>query len=69
MAYSLKDAVKDALKLNLQILPVEASDARFKICQACPFYNEKGNKKCSKCGCYMPVKTKLTKASCPVRKW
>lgn len=25
--------------------------------------------KCNLCGCYMPVKTKLMKASCPVKKW
>lgn len=67
MSYNLKDAVKDALKLKLQILPVEASAARFAICEACPHYNAK--KKCDKCGCYMPVKTKLTRASCPLKKW
>lgn len=25
--------------------------------------------KCDRCGCYMPVKTKLAEASCPARKW
>lgn len=25
--------------------------------------------KCNLCGCYMPVKTKLADAKCPVNKW
>ena len=68
MAYGLKEMTIDALTGNLQVAPEELSKARFAICEQCPFLNTT-TKKCQRCGCYMPVKTKLTKATCPVKKW
>lgn len=68
MKYGLKELTKDALKLNVQMAPPELARARLDLCEACPHY-KKELRKCSQCGCYMPVKTKLTKAVCPVKKW
>ena len=65
--YGIKQLTIDALKLDVQIAPEELSKARLAICESCPFYLN--TKKCQRCGCYMPVKTKLTKATCPVKKW
>jgi hypothetical protein len=28
-----------------------------------------GSERCQKCSCYMPMKTTLARASCPVGKW
>lgn len=54
----------------------EISEARMKICESCEFYgmqdvkiNWMGEKRCQKCSCYMPMKTTLAIASCPVGKW
>lgn len=69
MTYSLKDVVKDALSLNLLMLPADAAKARLDMCEACTSIYNPVSKKCGKCGCYMPVKTKLTKATCPLKKW
>ena len=67
MAYGLKELTLDALKLNVTVAPKELSDARYAICKECP--SLKNTHKCGQCGCYMPVKTKLTKATCPAKKW
>jgi hypothetical protein len=38
------------------------------ICKTCEFFR-KGNQTCKKCGCFMKLKTKLEKATCPIGKW
>lgn len=42
--------------------------ARFKICQSCPELKKPQNQ-CTICGCMMEKKTKLSGASCPLKKW
>lgn len=42
--------------------------ARLAICNECPFLNKR-LQKCSKCGCFMKLKTTLAKAHCPLDKW
>lgn len=44
----------------------EVAKARLVICEQCEFYI---NSRCTKCGCYMAVKTHVKAASCPVGKW
>lgn len=44
----------------------EEAEKRLSICKQCEFYI---NERCSKCGCFMSVKTHLKAASCPVNKW
>jgi hypothetical protein len=44
----------------------EAAKARLAICEQCEFYV---NSRCTKCGCYMAVKTHVKAANCPVGKW
>jgi len=41
---------------------------RFDICLGCPELI-KLTKTCKKCGCVMPLKTKLENAVCPIGKW
>jgi hypothetical protein len=67
MSYGIKDLAKDALKGDIQISSDELAKTRYAICQTCPFLKE--SKKCAKCGCFMPIKTKLIRASCPIKKW
>jgi len=39
---------------------------RWSICKSCEFLE---NTKCSKCGCFMEVKTQLAAVECPIGKW
>jgi hypothetical protein len=58
----------DALKPSTEWLDSEMSDHRISICKACPELI-KLTKQCKKCGCFMAIKTKIEKASCPIGKW
>lgn len=57
---------------NMEILPVivdsEEQQIRYRICESCEFFRPK-IKNCSKCGCFMEVKTRLKHAKCPVGFW
>jgi histidyl-tRNA synthetase len=46
----------------------EEMDRRISICESCDHFI-KITKQCSKCGCFMQLKTRLTNASCPIGKW
>lgn len=46
----------------------EIAKQRYDICKLCPELI-KLTKQCKKCGCFMVAKTKLEKATCPLRKW
>lgn len=65
--YTAINAAKDVITGNLKLLDKRDSDARYKICQACPHLVV--GHRCGLCGCYMPVKTRLTKATCPDKRW
>ncbi len=41
---------------------------RMSICSKCPFFAKKG-KRCTRCGCFMMLKTTLKEAKCPEGKW
>ncbi len=41
---------------------------RYKICKSCDKFNNT-LKTCTVCHCFMPVKTKLNWAECPLKKW
>lgn len=58
----------DVVNPNTQWTDDEKAKERFSICKACPEMI-KLTKQCKKCGCFMNVKTKLEKASCPLGKW
>jgi hypothetical protein len=61
--------------MNL-VVNKEISNARIQICESCEFYGANqaetsfvNNKLCQKCNCFMPVKTTLATAKCPIGKW
>jgi hypothetical protein len=64
------DEVKpwDFLNPNTEYAEIELSDHRYSICKECPLLNDV-TKTCKECGCFMPAKTKLKAATCPVGKW
>ena len=47
---------------------VEISNKRMLICEECPELIPV-TKQCKQCGCFMKMKVRLEKASCPIGKW
>jgi hypothetical protein len=58
----------DIINPNVEWTSEEESSRRFEICKQCPELI-KLTTQCKKCGCFMKVKSKLEKASCPIGKW
>jgi hypothetical protein len=58
----------DIINSNVEWTSEEESSRRFEICKQCPELI-KLTTQCKKCGCFMKVKSKLEKASCPIGKW
>ena len=70
-------SLKSWLKGSQVITTQEEAERRWEICKQCPklLYDETNpdtNKKdgrCTKCGCFMNVKTHYATAECPIDKW
>lgn len=56
----------DFFKTGTEILSAEDADVRMQICNGCPRLKFKV---CQECGCFMPAKTRLGHAECPLGKW
>ena len=67
LSEDVKNNVKQFLSGNLMASD-EVHIQRMDICTSCPFFND-DQKRCLKCGCFMPAKTKLEASSCPIEKW
>lgn len=65
---SLGKVVKAAASGQGVKVTQETAEARLAICRSCPFFRHT-DERCSKCGCYMAVKTYLRAEKCPVGKW
>lgn len=53
---------------NRKIKDQQVVEKRMKICDQCP-HLIKLTKQCTLCGCFMPAKTTLSNAECPIHKW
>lgn len=60
------DTAKNVMQGESVSITEEQAAARLAICNQCEFYKET---RCTKCGCYMAVKTHLRAANCPINKW
>ncbi len=58
----------DLLNPNEQRSTKDLQEQRLAICYECPLLNQL-TVTCTKCKCFMKLKTKLEKAVCPVGKW
>ena len=58
----------DLLNKDLLIQDQAVVDQRMSLCEECPELLQITHQ-CRQCGCYMPAKTKLSNASCPMGKW
>ena len=60
---SMTDKVKNILIYDQNII-----DKRWSECEKCEFLIKPTNN-CSKCGCFMKIKTRVATSSCPIGKW
>jgi Family of unknown function (DUF6171) len=58
----------DVLRPNAQYVSDDIASERMTICEACPRLIA-ATHQCKECGCFMKIKTKLEKATCPLDKW
>ena len=58
----------DLLNPNTEFAEESEAERRYDICKSCPELIDL-TKQCKQCGCVMPLKTKLAKAECPLKKW
>lgn len=56
----------DFFKPSTEYASKQQAIERLNICNECPSLKLK---MCEHCGCFMPAKTKLAAASCPLGKW
>ena len=57
----------DFVNPDTEYASAEEIQSRMELCEDCEHYL--ATKQCSQCGCFMPLKTKLLHAECPVNKW
>jgi hypothetical protein len=58
----------DIVNPNAEYVPEEEAKRRLSFCETCPSLI-KFTHQCKECGCFMKLKTKLSKAECPLGKW
>jgi len=58
----------DLLNPNEPRVDKKIAESRMSICNSCEHLIQIA-RMCSKCGCYMPAKTTLSNAECPIEKW
>lgn len=68
MSYGLLDAAKDFLTGSLEFASEDVVAKRIAICEPCEVRNSTLNT-CTACGCFLPAKTKLLEATCPMELW
>lgn len=56
----------DLLNPKTEYVDEKISEERLNICKSCDMFI---NNLCRSCGCFMPIKTKIAHASCPLHKW
>jgi hypothetical protein len=57
----------DFVNPDTEYASIDEINARYAVCEQCP--KLLASKQCKECGCFMPLKTKLLHASCPLSKW
>ena len=60
--------IKDFIKSGFKVSDEFVAKHRLDTCKGCPFYNNKKGR-CTECGCFMKIKTKVREAKCPKDYW
>lgn len=66
--YTIFHAIYDFCRSKLKYATASLTEERRQHCQACEMRNKTLNT-CTICGCYIPAKTRLEEASCPMDVW
>jgi hypothetical protein len=66
--YGVMDAVRDLITGELKLADDDTIIARTQICDGCEVQN-KPVKICTACGCFLPMKVRLTQSRCPMELW
>ena len=66
--YNAFDAMKDLVVGDLEVADKETVATRIGICNTCEMCNSTLDL-CTICGCYIPAKVRLAKATCPIENW
>jgi len=59
---------KTAMGSTTEFVPVEIKDKRMQTCRDCEHFQKK-TVTCAICHCFLPAKTTLPGAFCPIDKW
>ena len=57
----------DFINPDTEFADDELQSSRYAVCVACEHFTI--TKTCKKCGCFMPNKTKMLHAKCPIGNW
>jgi hypothetical protein len=68
LAKTAIDTVKIVASGDSPNVSGEEAARRRSICNGCDFFNQ-AQQRCTRCGCFMAIKTYLKAASCPIGKW
>lgn len=63
-----KAAAKQIAAGGAKRTPEESQNIISNFCTTCEFYRSSDNR-CSKCGCFLALKTQLATEHCPISKW
>lgn len=65
---SVVNNIKSVMAGNSLNISDEEKEKRLSICKGCEFFSQVDDR-CSRCGCYLKVKTYLKAERCPIGKW
>lgn len=66
--YNIFDVVKDVIAGDVELADDNTKNARRSVCDSCEARNSIIDV-CTACGCFIPLKIKLIKSTCPMEKW
>jgi hypothetical protein len=67
--YSILHVFLDIITFRLELCSKEKAQQRLKKCLVCEFIEKVPFKRCLICGCFLKIKTRISKSKCPDRIW
>ncbi|MGZ5551834.1 MAG: DUF6171 family protein [Nitrososphaeraceae archaeon] len=68
MSYNIINVIRDLLRGKLRFASKLISTSRYQTCVSCEARSEQLNI-CTACGCYLPLKVRIEKSTCPMELW
>ena len=67
-SYNIIDVTVDTIKGTVEYVADDIVEKRKKVCGTCERYFSPTGQ-CKECGCFVALKVKYLKSSCPISKW